>query len=50
MECEVYLDDGAMVNASVASDIPTSKYQAVEFRDEDERLLGARCTKGCERN
>jgi enolase len=40
VECDVYLEDGAMGRAAVPSGASTGEYEAVELRDGGERYLG----------
>lgn len=40
VECDIFLNDGMMVTASVPSGISCGRYEAVELRDGGDRLMG----------
>lgn len=49
LECELTLEDGQSVRASVPSGISRSSYEAIELRDNEERLLGRGVSKAIEK-
>jgi len=49
IECEITLEDGQTVRASVPSGISRGKYEAVELRDGGSRLLGLGVSKAIEK-
>lgn len=48
VECEIILEDGTYVSASVPSGISRSKYEAEELRDADKRVHGMGVNKAIE--
>src|SRR5581483_12158304 len=48
IECELILEDGTFVTASVPSGISKSKFEAIEIRDEDKRMFGMGVSKAIE--
>lgn len=48
IECELILEDGTFVTASVPSGISRSKFEACELRDHDKRVLGMGVSKAIE--
>jgi len=49
LECEITLEKGQSVRASVPSGMSRSSYEAVELRDGDDRLLGLGVSKAIEK-
>ena len=45
VECDVYLEDGSILSASVPSGTSCGKYEALELRDGGKRLMGMGVTK-----
>ena len=48
VECEIILEDGIFVSASVPSGLSRGKQEAHELRDEDTRIMGKGVTKAIE--